>query len=82
MLAALVRLATTRPEVITCRQEAVAELQRRGASLGLGRSVIVGWLSRNQQLLEYAKMDAGFVRRDDNRLNQVAMPTKLLAYMA
>ena len=85
MLTLLSRLATVRPEARTwiyVPREATAEVKRKVTSLGLDERVTVGWLPHGRLLREYARMDAGFVLRDGHLLNQVALPTKLLEYLA
>lgn len=85
MLETLQRLAVARPEVHTwiyVPPEAAGELQQRIGALGLEPKIAIASLPRQELLLEYPKMDAGFVLRDNHLLNQVAMPTKLFEYIA
>jgi hypothetical protein len=84
MLQILRRLTTAREDVrmsIYVPPDAVPGICRQVNSLGLRPFAVVGSLSHRTLLNEYAKMDAGFVLRDDIPVNQAAMPTKLIEYM-
>lgn len=85
MLQTLDRITSLHPRLtasLYVHQASVTQLQEGLMRLGLNGRVIVGSLRHNEILKEYAKMDAGFVLRDDILLNQVAMPTKLAEYMS
>jgi glycosyltransferase involved in cell wall biosynthesis len=84
MLKTLASLASVHPDLqarIYVPPAAVPGLQRKVSSAGLNPRVTVGSVSREELPREYSQADAGFVLRDDNVVNRVAMPTKLVEYM-
>ena len=81
----LERLAAGRRDVsasLYVPPSALGELRDKVHTAGLDGRIEVGSLAHDEMLRQYARMDAGFVLRDDTLLNRVAMPTKLVEYMA
>ncbi|HEV2178154.1 MAG TPA: hypothetical protein VGW33_13285 [Terriglobia bacterium] len=79
------RLAGARPDVsasLYVPQSAVSGLKEKVRRASLDGRIEVGSLSHEEMLRQYARMDAGFVLRDDTLMNRVAMPTKLVEYLA
>ena len=84
ILRTLARLATFRRDLraaIYVPREAIQEVKTKVNSLGCDPYVEVASLAHREVMAKYQVADLGFVLREANLVNEVAMPTKLAEYI-